>query len=173
MIDEKVNSEFNNSEEFQHQNNLKSADHERSLIKHDVQDTDTDRDKSEKKKILFDDDQKKFDISELITVVHPLSDEYKGVLNEKQRNAIQKGDYVRVAGGWHHSWPRKNVLVFPEVWWLEVAEVRQDHLKVQIDKPACLFGPDFEPQFWLNRLLCLELLIFAQSIIIYAISTYY
>jgi hypothetical protein len=145
------NSKLNATEEVLHDNNLQSAGHERIMTKHDVTAAETGDEKSETKKTLFDVDQQKVDISELITVFHPLQDEHKGVLNEKQLNAIQKGDYVRIVGGWHNSWPRTSVLVCPQVFWLQVIEVQEYHLKVEIPKPPRLFGPDFEPQFLLPK----------------------
>ena len=101
-------TELNMSEDIRHHNNSQNADHERMLTKHDVPDAETEHEKSDTKKALSGDDRLKVDITEIFTVVHPLSDEHKGVLSEKELNAIQKADYVRVVGGWHNSLPRKS-----------------------------------------------------------------
>ena len=144
-------SELNMSDDVRDRNNPQNADHERMLTKHDIPNAETEHEKSETKKTLFGDDRQKVDITEVLTVIHPLPDEHKGVLSEQERNAIQKGDYIRVVVGWHNSWPRKHVLVCPQVLWAEVVEVQQYHLIAEISKPPRLFGPDYDPRFLIPK----------------------
>ena len=53
---------------------------------------------------------------------------------------------MRVVGGWGNK-----ALVCPEVWWLEVVEKQDYHLKVKLSILPPLFGPEYDPRFLLPK----------------------